>query len=109
MILPGKMLLKLIRGLVDPDPNRRFPSAEAADLDHDGASSFLNELVKGDFDGDYAISIRKWIERIDEGFLVNTAGSRISLSTTGIDSRPNQAPEDPPGPQTVDFERDDQP
>ena len=59
------LLLPLIRRLVDPDPSRRFESAEAAELSETGASGFLRELVKGDFSGEYVSDIRSWIDSLE--------------------------------------------
>ena len=36
----NELLMSFCRGLVAPDPMRRFPSAEAADLVKEGAASF---------------------------------------------------------------------
>jgi serine/threonine protein kinase len=59
-------LIKLIRRLVDPDPSRRFPSAEAADLAEDGAAEFMRQLVKGDLSSEYHADVRQWIEDIEQ-------------------------------------------
>ena len=61
----NELLIKLIRRLVDPDPSRRFPSAEAADLEEDGAADFLRQLVKGDLASEYQTDIRQWIDDIE--------------------------------------------
>jgi len=61
----SKRLMGLCRRLVDPDPRRRFPNAEDADLDPQcGAYAFLQELVKGDLDRVYEKGIRDWIEAL---------------------------------------------
>ena len=61
----NELLIKLIRRLVDPDPSRRFQSAEAADLEEDGAADFLRQLVKGDLASEYQTDIRQWIDDIE--------------------------------------------
>ncbi len=61
----SELLIKLIRRLVDPDPAQRFQSAEAADLEEDGAADFLRQLVKGDLASEYHNDIRQWIDDIE--------------------------------------------
>jgi serine/threonine-protein kinase len=61
----SELLIKLIRRLVDPDPAQRFKSAEAADLEEDGAADFLRQLVKGDLASEYHNDIRQWIDDIE--------------------------------------------
>jgi serine/threonine protein kinase len=61
----NELLIKLIRRLVDPDPSQRFQSAEAADLEEDGAADFLRQLVKGDLASEYQNDIRQWIDDIE--------------------------------------------
>ncbi|HEV8004227.1 MAG TPA: serine/threonine-protein kinase [Planctomycetaceae bacterium] len=62
----SELLINLIRRLVDPDPSRRFSSAEAADLDEEGAAEFLRQLVKGDLASEYHSDVRQWIEDIEQ-------------------------------------------
>jgi serine/threonine-protein kinase len=62
----SELLIKLIRRLVDPEPAKRFESAEAADLGEDGAAEFLRQLVKGDLASEYHADIRQWIEDIEQ-------------------------------------------
>ncbi len=57
-------LMILIRRLAHPEPSRRFPTAEAADLSDGGAASFHRELVKGDLAGEYENEIRLWIDEM---------------------------------------------
>jgi serine/threonine protein kinase len=61
------LLLHLCRRLVTADPARRFPSAQAADLDRKGAADFHRQLVKGDLASEYENDIRVWLEQLDEG------------------------------------------
>lgn len=68
----SELLLTLIGRLVDPDPARRFDSAEAAELSDEGTAGFLRELVKGDLDSDCAADIRNWIAEIESDTLPTT-------------------------------------
>jgi eukaryotic-like serine/threonine-protein kinase len=61
----NELLIKLIRRLVDPDPAGRFPNAESADVDEDGAAEFLRQLVKGDLWSEYQTDVRQWIEDVE--------------------------------------------
>ncbi len=53
------------RGLIAPDPLRRFPSAEAADTVKEGAASFHRQLIKGDLASEYENELRLWLEELD--------------------------------------------
>lgn len=59
------LLMNFVRGLIAPDPMRRFPSAEAADLFKEGAASFHRQLVKGDLASEYDNEIRLWLGEIE--------------------------------------------
>ena len=58
------LLMNFCRGLISPDPSRRFPSAEAAELLQEGAASFHRQLVLGDLASEYDNDIRVWIEEL---------------------------------------------
>jgi len=58
------LLMNFCRGLISPDPSRRFPSAEAAELLHEGAASFHRQLVLSDLATEYDHDIRVWIEEL---------------------------------------------
>lgn len=62
----GELLIPLIQRLIDPDPKKRFASAEAANLGEFGAAEFEHILVKGDFKFEYGIEIRQWIEQFED-------------------------------------------
>ncbi|MEI8212618.1 MAG: serine/threonine-protein kinase [Planctomycetota bacterium] len=65
----NELLMSFCKGLIAPDPTRRFPSAEAAELLHEGAASFHRQLVLNNMASEYEHDIRIWIEdlkRIDE-------------------------------------------
>jgi serine/threonine-protein kinase len=64
-IVCNELLMSFCRGLVAPDPMRRFPDAEAADLVKEGAASFHRQLVKGDLASEYENEIRLWLQQID--------------------------------------------
>jgi eukaryotic-like serine/threonine-protein kinase len=57
--------MSLIGGLIDPDPARRFPSAEAANLVEQGAASFHRQLVRGNLASEYDNEIRVWLEELE--------------------------------------------
>jgi len=60
------LLMTFCRGLIAPDPARRFPSADAADLVKEGAASFHRQLVKGDLASEYDTEIRLWLEELED-------------------------------------------
>lgn len=60
----NNLLMKFIRQMIAPDPNRRFPSAEAADLLDEGAAAFQRQLVKGDLAAEYDNEIRLWLQEL---------------------------------------------
>jgi len=65
-VLRCDLLLTFIRGMVAPDPLRRFPSAEAADLLKEGAAAFHRQLVMGDLASEYGYEIRLWLDELKE-------------------------------------------
>jgi serine/threonine-protein kinase len=62
----NELLMNFCRGLIAPDPMRRFPSAEAADLLKEGAAAFQRQLVIGDLAAEYGNEIRLWLEELKE-------------------------------------------
>jgi len=64
-VVCNELLMNFCRGLIAPDPMRRFPSAEAADLLKEGAASFHRQLIKGDLAAEYENEIRLWLEELD--------------------------------------------
>ncbi len=64
-VVSSELLMSFCRGLIAPDPMRRFPSAEAADLVKEGAASFHRQLIKGDLASEYENEIRLWLEELD--------------------------------------------
>jgi len=65
-VVCNELLMSFCRGLVAPDPMRRFPSAEAADLVKEGAASFHRQLIKSDLASEYDNEIRLWLEELAE-------------------------------------------
>ena len=61
-------LLRLLRGLVNPDPLERFPSAEEAELDSGGVAEFQRELVQAGVTSEYEAEIRHWIDEVEAEF-----------------------------------------
>jgi eukaryotic-like serine/threonine-protein kinase len=65
-VVCNKLLMTFCQGLIAPDPLRRFPSAEAADLLEEGAASFHRQLVKGDLSSEYDNEIRLWLAELED-------------------------------------------
>ena len=64
-VVCNELLMSFCRGLIAPDPMRRFPSAEAADTVKEGAASFHRQLIKGDLASEYENELRLWLEELD--------------------------------------------
>lgn len=62
----NELLMNFCRGLIAPDPMRRFPSAEDADLRKGGAAAFHRQLVISDLASEYDNEIRLWLEELRE-------------------------------------------
>jgi serine/threonine-protein kinase len=59
------MLLNLLQGLIAPNPEDRFASAEDADLSEDnGAAEFQRQLVRGDLASEYENDLRLWLQEL---------------------------------------------
>ncbi len=58
-------LVHLIQKLIDPDPARRFQTAEEAELGPDGTAEFQKQLVKGNLSSEYANEIRLLLDKMD--------------------------------------------
>ncbi len=65
-VVCNELLMSFCRGLIAPDPMRRFPSAEAADLVKEGAASFHRQLIKGDLASEYDNEIRLWLTELED-------------------------------------------
>ena len=64
-VVCNELLMNFCRGLIAPDPMRRFASAEAADLVKEGAASFHRQLIKGDLASEYENEIRVWLQELE--------------------------------------------
>lgn len=64
-VFGNELLMNLVVGLIDPDPAKRFSSAEEADLVEQGAASFQRQLVKGNLSSEYVNEIRVWLEEME--------------------------------------------
>jgi len=64
-IATSELLVGVIRGLISPDPLKRFPSAEAADLFEHGAANFGRQLVTGNLSSEYESDLRTWLNAIE--------------------------------------------
>jgi serine/threonine-protein kinase len=62
----NELLMNFCRGLIAPDPMRRFPSAEAANLLREGAAAFLRQLIMMNLAAEYDNEIRLLLEEIKE-------------------------------------------
>ncbi len=60
------LLMSFCRGLIASEPQRRFPSAEAAELVEEGAAAFHRQLIKNDLAIEYENDIRIWIDELLE-------------------------------------------
>lgn len=60
------LLMSFCRGLIAPDPMRRFPTAEDANLRKEGAAAFHRQLVMSDMASEYENEIRLWLEELNE-------------------------------------------
>ena len=65
-VVCNELLMTFCRGLISPDPMRRFPSAEAADLVKEGAAAFHRQLIKGDLASEYENEIRPWLAELGD-------------------------------------------
>ena len=60
----NELLMDFCRGLIAPDPARRFPSAEDADLEKGGAAAFHRQLIVGGLASEYENEIRAWLDEL---------------------------------------------
>ena len=63
-LLGNTLLMNFISGLIAPDPNRRFPTAEAAEHVEQGAAAFHRQLIMSDMATEYDNDIRLWLEEL---------------------------------------------
>lgn len=84
-VVCNDLLMQFLHGLISPDPNRRFASAEAAVHVDSGAAAFHRQLILSDMATEYDNDIRVWLEelrRLESD--VPDWGSESQLS--GVDS-----------------------
>jgi len=79
----NELLMSFCRTLTAPDPMRRFPSAEAADMLKGGAAAFHRQLVIGDLAVEYGNEIRLWLEELRELEEARPASGMDSTDTLG--------------------------
>ncbi len=99
-LLPGEvtcngLLMNFCRGLIAPDPNRRFPSAEAAEHVDQGAAAFHRQLVLSDMSTEYDNDIRLWLEEVGELKAVSETDTDDDPGTgliPGNDEQPEPSP-----------------
>jgi serine/threonine protein kinase len=60
----NELLMGFIHSMVSPEPARRFPNAEAANLFEHGAAAFHRQLIKSDLSSEYDNDIRVLINEI---------------------------------------------
>ena len=60
-VVCNELLMNFCRTLIAPDPMRRFPTAEAADLVNEGAAAFHRQLILGGLASEYENEIRLWL------------------------------------------------
>ncbi len=65
-VVCNELLMNFCRGLIAPDPMRRFPSAEDADLRMEGAAGFHRQLILGGLASEYENEIRLWLEELHD-------------------------------------------
>ncbi|MFO7906080.1 MAG: serine/threonine-protein kinase [Planctomycetota bacterium] len=62
----NELLMNFCRRLIAPDPMKRFPTAEEADLVKEGAAAFHRQLVMSNLSVEYENEIRIWLEELRE-------------------------------------------
>ncbi len=64
-VVCNELLMNFCRTLVAPDPMRRFPTAEAADMVKGGAAAFHRQLIVGGLASEYENELRLWLEELE--------------------------------------------
>lgn len=62
----NNLLMNFCSRLIATDPTQRFPSADDANMQNEGAAGFHRQLVKGDLASEYESEIRLWMEVFKE-------------------------------------------
>lgn len=63
-VLCNQLLMNFLRGLIAPDPTRRFVSAEEAEHVEQGAAAFHRQLILSNMSTEYDNDIRLWLEEL---------------------------------------------
>jgi len=63
-VIRNGLLMNFLRGLIAPDPTRRFISAEAAEHVEQGAAAFHRQLIISNMSTEYDNDIRLWLEEL---------------------------------------------
>jgi eukaryotic-like serine/threonine-protein kinase len=63
-VMCNDLLINFLQGMIAPDPNKRFPDAEAAEHVDQGAAAFHRQLILGDMATEYDNDIRVWLEEL---------------------------------------------
>jgi len=61
----NELLMNFCRQMIAPDPIRRYPSAEDADMVKGGAASFHRQLIVGGLASEYDNEIRVWLGEVE--------------------------------------------
>jgi serine/threonine-protein kinase len=69
----NQLLMNFCSRLIAPDPTQRFPTADDANMQNEGAAGFQRQLVKGDLSSEYESEIRLWMEVLKEAESETTA------------------------------------
>jgi len=62
----NELLMNFCSRLIAADPAQRFPTADDANLQSEGAAGFHRQLVKSDLAGEYESEIRLWVQEVQE-------------------------------------------
>lgn len=65
-VATNDLLMAFLTGMISPDPESRFPSAEDAHLVDVGAAAFHRQLIKADLSSEFENDIRIWIDELLE-------------------------------------------
>lgn len=65
-VIVNDLLMSFLKGMIAYDPNKRFPSAEAAEHVDQGAAAFHRQLILSNMSTEYDNDIRVWLEELRE-------------------------------------------
>lgn len=77
------LLVNLCKRFIITDPVRRFPSAEAAELQKGGAAAFHRQLIFGDLASEYQHDLQNWMHEMTRVAMELTDTSTNSLDSSG--------------------------